>query len=198
MPHPSSPVLAVLLAALLVGQAGIANAEHAAGGTATRPQRWAQPVTDASVNNLYRITPNLYRSAALTKKDVAQLQRLGVRKVISFRAYHADDKILAGSKIAIQRIPINTWNIRDADMITALKALREVDSNGPVLIHCLHGADRTGLVSALYRVVYQGWSKQQAMEELEHGGYGFHAVWKNIRTYMDEVDIDKLRNAVNA
>jgi len=96
----------------------------------------------------------------------------------------------------MQRIPINTWNIRDQDMVAALKALRNLDQDGPILIHCQHGADRTGLVSALYRVVYQGWTKEQALNELQNGGYGFHAIWQNIKRYLEQVDIDKLRREV--
>ncbi|WP_035057802.1 dual specificity protein phosphatase family protein [Andreprevotia chitinilytica] len=185
-------------AASLLLLAGLAAPTSAQNATDTRPAQWAQAVPDAPVNNLHRITPKLYRSAQLSKTDVAQLQKLGIKKVISFRAFHSDDEILAGSKIAMQRIPINTWNIRDEDMITALKALRNVDREGPILIHCQHGADRTGLVSALYRVVYQGWSKQQALDELQNGGYGFHAIWQNIKRYLEQVDVEKLRREVNA
>ncbi|MXN77079.1 protein-tyrosine-phosphatase [Burkholderia sp. 4701] len=163
-----------------------------------RPLEWAQSVSDARVNNLHRITPSLYRSAQLSKEDVPQLQKLGIRKVISFRAFHSDDRILAGTRIEMQRIPINTWHIRDEDMVMALKALRTVNQDGPVLIHCQHGADRTGLVSALYRMVYQGWTREQALDELQRGGYGFHSVWRNITAYLKQVDVERLRRAVNS
>ncbi|MFJ2988542.1 dual specificity protein phosphatase family protein [Collimonas sp. NPDC087041] len=185
--------LLICLASLFV-TAG--NASAVGDDLATRPLQWAQTVADAPVSNLHRVTPLLYRSAQLSKDDVPTLQSLGIKKVISFRAFHADDKILAGSNIAMQRIPINTWNIRDQDMVAALKALRNLDQDGPILIHCQHGADRTGLVSALYRVVYQGWTKEQALNELQNGGYGFHAIWQNIKRYLEQVDIDKLRRAV--
>ncbi|MBN3791133.1 dual specificity protein phosphatase family protein [Burkholderia sp. Ac-20353] len=185
-------VIAVTLAGLV--QPAGAQPDPAA---SARPLQWAQSVADARVNNLHRITPSLYRSAQLSKEDVPQLQKLGIRKVISFRAFHSDDSILAGSQITMQRIPINTWYIRDEDMVTALKALRNADRDGPVLIHCQHGADRTGLVSALYRVVYQGWTKEQALDELQHGGYGFHSIWQNITYYLTHVDIERLRKQVD-
>ena len=149
------------------------------------------------MNNLHRITPALYRSAQLSREDVPELQKLGIRKVISFRAFHADDSILAGTQITMQRIRINTWYIRDEDMVAALKALRTADQDGPVLIHCQHGADRTGLVSALYRMVYQGWTREQALDELQHGGYGFHPIWQNITNYLKHVDVERLRQEVN-
>ncbi|NTY35999.1 dual specificity protein phosphatase family protein [Burkholderia diffusa] len=192
------------IAAIAVTLAGLvqpAYADPASGvaarSIAARPIQWAQNIADARVNNLHRITPTLYRSAQLSREDVPELQRLGIRKVISFRAFHADDSVLAGTQITMQRIRINTWYIRDEDMVTALKALRTADQDGPVLIHCQHGADRTGLVSALYRMVYQGWTREQALDELQHGGYGFHPIWQNITNYLKHVDVERLRREVD-
>ncbi|SAK66269.1 protein tyrosine/serine phosphatase [Caballeronia temeraria] len=166
--------------------------------TAARPLNWAEPIVNAGVDNLHRITPSLYRSAQITATDIPKLRALGIRKIISFRSFHSDEELLKDSGIALERIRINTWSIRDEDMIAALKALRDVDRDGPVLIHCQHGADRTGLVSALYRVVYQGWTKQQAEDELLHGGYGFHPVWTNIKSYLDHVDVEWLKRQLIA
>ncbi|WP_244850921.1 dual specificity protein phosphatase family protein [Caballeronia sp. SL2Y3] len=163
-----------------------------------RPLNWAEPMQFTRIENLHRITPSLYRSAQISASDLPQLHALGIRKIVSFRSFHSDEDLLAGSGIALQRIPMNTWHIRDQDMIAALKALRDVDRDGPVLIHCQHGADRTGLVSALYRVVYQGWSKEAAEDELLNGGYGFHPVWGNIKRYLEQVDVDWLRQQVGA
>lgn len=163
-----------------------------------RPTQWAQSVPGVTVENLHRVTPVFYRSAQFSQDDVAQLQKLGIKTVISFRAFNSDDKILMGSGIAIARIPINTWDIDDEEVVQALKALRQAEQEGPFLIHCQHGADRTGLISALYRVLYQGWSKEQALDEMKEGGYGFHSVWRNIPRYMNDVDIDALRLAVDA
>ena len=65
------------------------------------------------------------------------------------------------------------------------------------MLHCHHGADRTGLVIAMYRIIYQGWTKDAALDELLHGGYGYHAMWKNIPSYIKHADVEKIRNAVD-
>ncbi|KVV00466.1 dual specificity protein phosphatase family protein [Burkholderia ubonensis] len=188
-----------VIAVIAVTLAGLVEPVGAQPSTdvAARPLQWAQSVPDARLDNLHRITPSLYRSALLSREDVPELQKLGIRKVISFRAFHSDERILAGTQITMQRIPINTWYIRDEDMVAALRALRDADRDGPVLIHCQHGADRTGLVSALYRMVYQGWTREQALDELQHGGYGFHAIWQNITYYLKHVDVERLRRQVD-
>ncbi|KVZ09857.1 dual specificity protein phosphatase family protein [Burkholderia ubonensis] len=185
-----------MIAVTLAGLVQPVGAQPSA-DVAARPLQWAQSVPDARLDNLHRITPSLYRSALLSREDVPELQKLGIRKVISFRAFHSDERILAGTQITMQRIPINTWYIRDEDMVAALRALRDADRDGPVLIHCQHGADRTGLVSALYRMVYQGWTREQALDELQHGGYGFHPIWQNITYYLKHVDVERLRRQVD-
>jgi tyrosine-protein phosphatase SIW14 len=42
----------------------------------------------------------------------------------------------------------------------------------PVLIHCRAGLHRTGVMTAVYRMEYCGWSAQQAIEELRANGFG--------------------------
>jgi protein tyrosine/serine phosphatase len=159
-----------------------------------RKPEWAAPV-EASVN-LFSITSNLYRSAQLAPKDVALIKSLGIQTVVSLRNFNDDETVLRGSGVKIKRIGINTWSVGDKQVIAALKAIKAAEQDGPVLLHCLHGADRTGLVSAMYRMLYQGWSKDDALQELTQGGYGYHAMWKNIPRYIKKVDLEKVRSAV--
>jgi hypothetical protein len=42
----------------------------------------------------------------------------------------------------------------------------------PVLLHCKAGLHRTGVLAALYRMEYQGWSRQAALRELRGHGFG--------------------------
>jgi protein tyrosine/serine phosphatase len=147
--------------------------------------------------NLFQVTPTLFRSAQLTKDDVAELKALGIRNVVGLRAFHSDDDWLRQSGIKASRVKIYTWAVDDDNIVAALKAIRAAEKEGPVLLHCWHGADRTGLVSAMYRLLYQGWSKAQALDELLNGGYGYHALWKNIPAYLRDVDVEKIRHRVD-
>lgn len=40
-----------------------------------------------------------------------------------------------------------------------------------VLVHCLHGKDRTGFVVAMYRMHYEGWSYGLAVREMFKEGF---------------------------
>jgi protein tyrosine/serine phosphatase len=45
------------------------------------------------------------------------------------------------------------------------------------LVHCLHGVDRTGIVCAAYRIVYQGWPVEQAWAEAVKMGLHWYVYW---------------------
>lgn len=187
---------------LMLAAAGLSlsHAVKAAGAetgtSASRPPEWAVPV--GASPNLFRVTPTLYRSAQLGKADVAELKALGIKSVVGLRAFHSDDDWLRHSGIKENRIKIYTWAVDDANIVAALKAIRAAEQEGPVLLHCWHGADRTGLVTAMYRLLYQGWNKAQALDEMQNGGYGYHTLWKNIPVYLRDVDVEKIRRLVES
>lgn len=162
-----------------------------------RPETWARPVEIDGVPNLHRIDQRVMRSAQPSALGLQRLSELGVRTVVNLRANHDDQMLLNSPELELVRIPINTWNINDRQVAAAMRAIRSATRNGPVLIHCQHGADRTGLISAVYRILDQGWSKEQALEELTKGGYGFHPIWKNIPRYIQDLDIEKLKKQID-
>ena len=191
--RPMTPKTALLLALLLTTPA--LHAAAASQTVAQRPAAWATPLTLPGVHNLYKITDNLYRSQQ--PDSLAALSQLGIKTVINLRMFHDDADLAPPPGLHLIRVPVNTWQIEDADVIRVLKILRHRE-NGPFLLHCQHGADRTGVMSAMYRLVEQGWTKEQALRELQDGGYGFHTIWFNITRYIEHVDVARIRAAVDA
>ena len=47
-----------------------------------------------------------------------------------------------------------------------------------------------------YRVVVDGWTKQQAIDEMTKGGYGFHPVWANLPRLIENLDVEKIKAKV--
>jgi len=68
----------------------------------------------------------------------------------------------------------------------------------PVLVHCRHGSDRTGIMVAVYRIVVEGWSKAEATDGMINGGFGFHPLWKNLPRYIEALDVAAIRTQVAA
>jgi protein tyrosine/serine phosphatase len=161
-----------------------------------RPAQWATKVELPGVQNLYKITDNLYRSQQPSEAGFKALkEQLGIKTVVNLRAFHSDKEKMSGLGLLNEELSVKTWHIEDEDVVKVLSILRKKE-NGPFLIHCQHGADRTGLMSAMYRIVEQGWTKDEAISEMVNGGYGFHAMWSNIIQYIKQVDVNKIKNAV--
>ncbi|MEO6298684.1 MAG: tyrosine-protein phosphatase, partial [Paracoccaceae bacterium] len=169
--------------------------------TAFRPLIWAQPVELAGVPNLHQITPNLYRSSQPTAAGFRNLEALGIKTIISFRQTVSDGPLAPDSKLTLQRIPMKTRHVAEksgAKIVTVMQSLNTALIHGPTLIHCHHGADRTGLITALYRMLYQSWTREAALKELIEGGHGFHAMWANIPRYLLGVDLAALKSRIAA
>jgi protein tyrosine/serine phosphatase len=162
---------------------------------APRPDHWAVPIALEGVPNLHRISPTVYRSEQPTAVGFRNLEKMGIRTVINLRAFNSDDDEIEGTALRAERVRILTWDVDDDHVIDVMRMLRNAD-DGPFLIHCQHGADRTGLMSAMYRILEQGWSADDALAELTGGGYGYHTVWKNILRYVRSADPARLRAAI--
>ena len=162
----------------------------------TTARDWAEPVDLAGVPNLHRVTPLIYRSAQPSAAGFQNLAKIGVKTVINLRRTVDDSPLAQGTGLALIHIKITTRHVTDengAKIVLALRALRDAQSTDPVLLHCTHGADRTGMIIALWRMLYQGWSRAEALDELQQGGFGFHAVWINIPQYLRHVDLNDLK-----
>lgn len=152
----------------------------------------AIPIQLQGVGNLYRVNNNLYRSGQPTEEGMKNLEKIGIKTIINLRAFHTDTDEIKGTALLNEELSVNAWRIKDEDIIHVLRII-EKKENGPFLIHCEHGADRTGVVIAMYRIVKQGWSREEAIEEMVNSGYGFHSFWSNIIDYIKNVDVDIIK-----
>lgn len=161
----------------------------------SRPASWAQPLARTGLPNLHQLTPDLYRSAQPEAEGFAELERMGVRTVLSLRGFH-DDALPADGALRYERISFKTWHPEEEDVVRFLRLVRDPACR-PVLVHCQHGADRTGMMCAVYRIVEQGWSKDEALREMTAGGFGFHPLWQNLVAYVRALDVEHLRARVD-
>ena len=152
----------VLALACLLAAAAPALAEEPAktpaDATAPRPEHWAEPIELEGAPNLHSIAPDLYRSEQPNAEGMKNLEKLGIRTVINLRYFNHDEDEVKGTNLRTERTKILTWRIDDDHVIEVMRMLKKTE-NGPFLIHCQHGADRTGLMSAMYRILVQGWTK---------------------------------------
>lgn len=107
--------------------------------------------------------------------DLNELKDNGIASILSVN--HGDavhESMLSNLGIAYANIPMSSnAPVRDGDreiclanLPGAMEFIRENIVNGPVLVHCRSGKDRTGMVLAAYLIEIEGYDVKQAMEEV--------------------------------
>jgi len=158
----------------------------------TRPLHWAKNLDARFL--LYQIAPGLYRSARPDADAVPLLQALGIVTIVNLYQQSDADWLPASANIREIHLPLSLGSIDDEDVITVLRHIRAALADGPVLVHCRHGQNRSGLIAALWRILYQGWRKQDAIAEMRSFGAGRRM--ENALAYFDRADLGALRTAL--
>ncbi|HEY8994349.1 MAG TPA: hypothetical protein VIM71_06800 [Lacunisphaera sp.] len=160
-----------------------------------RPANWAAPVINTTLGNCYRVSADLYRCEQPDKKDIPDLKALGIRSILNLRRWNSDPKAFeqAGFVPLLQRMEAD--DLTADDLVAALRLFRNAPK--PAIVHCWHGSDRTGSIVAAYRIVFQNWTPAAALDELRHGGFGYHErSFPNIIRLFETLDADVLRQRV--
>lgn len=160
-----------------------------------RPETWAKPLIQTSLENVYRVSAELYRCEQPSPDDIADLRALGVRTIFNLRNYHSDSKKFATAGFGLLASPTDAGDVTEDYLVAALRQFR--DAPKPVIVHCWHGSDRTGVFVAAYRIAFDGWTREAALDEFRHGGFGFHEKWyPNLVKLLESIDAEKLRQRV--
>lgn len=156
-----------------------------------------EKINSVNFNNLYKINDNLYRSEQPKRQGMRELEKLGVKTILNLRNARNDNNEMRNIPMASEHLRINTWKFSYNDIVNALIIIKK--SQKPVLIHCLHGSDRTGAVVAAYRMTVEHWTKEDAIAEFKDPRFGYHDEWfPNILEVIEAIDIEKLKQDVIA
>jgi tyrosine-protein phosphatase SIW14 len=183
-----------LSATFAYGQDSAMTEKGGAAVVAKRPSIWACKITNTSLSNLYKVDEGIFRCEQPDQKSFQQLADLGIKSVLNLRNKHSDSLFLQDSPLNCFKVNMEAKDIADDEIVQALKALK--DAPKPIVVHCKHGADRTGVVIAMYRVVFQDWTKEKAIGELKYGGFGFHEAFANIPAYIQQVNVAEIKKLV--
>ncbi len=193
------PLYVILLTSCLsaTGSANVKiDSEKAKRYESQRPAKWAVAIEKEGLPNLHKVSENLYRGAQPDANGIVKLQEMGIKSILNLRAFNSDKNEIGDVNIGYEHISITAWHPEYKEIVKFLEIVTDPNKT-PVFIHCQHGADRTGLMCAVYRAAVEGWSKEDALDEMIYGGYGFHSIWKNLLNYYMRLDIEKLKQQVN-
>ena len=96
-------------------------------------------------------------------------EALGVRTVVDLRGKEQRELIDAEAKmlaaIGVKHVHVPSSQIPEPHVIARFLEIMDDPANWPVLVHCRHGAGRTSVMVAIYRMKYQGWANDRARLE---------------------------------
>lgn len=185
----TTTLTALLFLLVSLAGCGYATPEPAA----TRPNTWAQPVGTTDLENFYQVSDELYRSKYPSSKHLQTLRAAGIKTIINLRSSKPDTtETFRQAGITPHWHPMKAGSVTQADLVSVLRLLK--NSSKPALIHCRRGADRTGFIIAGYRIVHQGWSKEDAIREMRKGGFGFYEGYDNIIQTLEKLDPAAIRH----
>ncbi|HZE96474.1 MAG TPA: tyrosine-protein phosphatase [Planctomycetota bacterium] len=177
--------LALLLAsALLIPGCG-GDEEARVNATTTRRAIAQRLPGVAGLDNFARVNPSLYRGAQPTEEGFKQLKAMGVKTVIDFRSYHSTKAMVEAAGLTPVEIPIKAdlgSTPPDDEAVRRFFAIVLDPAKQPVYIHCAFGKDRTGTMAALYRLEVDGWTADEALQEME--AFGYHNIYQDLIAFV--------------
>lgn len=162
----------------------------------TEQEKSAVEIESKYFNNLYSINDSIYRSEQPSKSGFKELETSGVKTIINLRRLRNDIKKADDTELQLEHIPLATKYITEVDIIEVLQLIQSVEK--PLLIHCWHGSDRTGIMVAAYRIVFENWAKEEAIKEFKIDEFGYHENrYPNLISLLENLDVENIKNQLN-
>jgi protein tyrosine phosphatase (PTP) superfamily phosphohydrolase (DUF442 family) len=121
--------------------------------------------------NEHRLSANVWRSAQPGPYDVRRLKRDGIRTIVNLRgprqcgSYFLEKRACEKAGIRLVDFTVFSRAAPSREQLYAVKALFETVEY-PMLMHCKSGADRAGLMSALFKFLHEGVPLAEAKRQL--------------------------------
>jgi tyrosine-protein phosphatase SIW14 len=126
----------------------------------------------AGIPGFAKVTSNLYRGGQPNLKALGGLKELGVDIVVDMRGGRNRHEKAEVKRLGIEYVSI-PWHCpfpSDKPFARFLKLMQD-NPRKKVFVHCRLGDDRTGMAVAAYRIADQGWSADEAMNEMKAFGF---------------------------
>jgi tyrosine-protein phosphatase SIW14 len=155
---------------------------HAKDRTPTPAAVAAPPV---QIENFGRVNDHYYRGAQPNGNDLADLVKLGIKTTIDLTngdGNGSEQSLAQGLGMKFFKIPMSTRAVPTPEQISQFLSIVKDPANQPVYVHCVGGKHRTGVMTAIYRMIDEGWAPARAFQEMKSYKFGadfLHPEFKN-------------------
>jgi protein tyrosine phosphatase (PTP) superfamily phosphohydrolase (DUF442 family) len=176
---PVSICTLVVAVAMLAAGAGVIRAtgagDHGVAATSSADSITngaAQKLFLGGVDNFGQVNEHLYRGAQPKRSAYAGLKNLGIDTVVKFNSEDAaaEKQLVESLGMRFVSLPWNGEGLPSHDQVATFLTLMHDHPEYHVFVHCRVGADRTGVMVALYRMEFDRWTAARAVSEM----YQFH------------------------
>lgn len=176
-----------LLVAVVLAVPGCGGGGDKSKLTSTSSQKpFAQRLPGVNgLENFARVNPNLYRGAQPTEEGLKQLKAMGVKTVVGLRSNHSTKKEVEAAGLVSIELPLRADLESVPPTDPEIRKFMDVVLNPlcqPVYFHCAFGKDRTGTMCAIYRMEMDGWTPDEALQEMD--SFGYHTYYKDFAQFI--------------
>jgi protein tyrosine/serine phosphatase len=139
----------------------------------------AEKLNFSGLPNSGRVNDFLFRGAQPRTAGYDDLKHLGISLVVDLRNHGEDSQHerheVESRGLRYVSIPTSFLHGPTLDQIAEFLLLVRGNPGQKVFVHCQHGADRTGVMIASFRMAQEHWTPEQARREML--AYHFHEFW---------------------
>jgi len=142
--------------------------------------------SNIQIKNFGCINEGLYRGAQPKERDYADLAAMGVKTIIDLQRDGKDleQTLVEAQGMKFYRIGMSDKNEPSTEQAEFFLKLANDPANQPVFVHCAGGRHRTGAMSAIYRITHDGWSADQAYQEMKHYDFEYGMGHGSLKNYV--------------
>lgn len=142
--------------------------------------------------NRHQVSARLWRSSQVHPLHVGELKAKGIRTIINLRgardcaSYYLEREACEKHGITLVDFPVNSRQPPTREVLAGLQKLFE-GVEYPALMHCKAGADRVGIISAIYLLIAEKKPVEEAMQQLSlRYGHVRHAKTGVLDRFLEE------------
>jgi tyrosine-protein phosphatase SIW14 len=134
----------------------------------------------AGISDFGKVNDFLYRGSQPNREGMKALREIGIDTIVDLRGERRGTGLKEAGHaqslgMRFVNIPGTGWSPpTDEQMGEFFSLFREVPRR-KVYVHCWLGTDRSGVFIAAYRIAFEGWTPDQALDEMNQ--YHFKGFW---------------------
>jgi tyrosine-protein phosphatase SIW14 len=178
--------LALLFSFLLVS--GCARSAHSADPAHSSGPPFAEKIRLNGVSYAGKINGFLYRGSQPNEQGIQQLKKIGVTTIVDLRGERQGTVAIERKRaealgMRLVNIQASGWSPPKDEELVQFFTLLQKQPKETVYVHCWLGNDRTGVFVAAYRIAFEHWSAERALEEMYF--FRFKGFWHPaMKTYI--------------